>query len=152
MIEAIYIRRSPGGPLEACDRVEAVAGKGLRGDRHYGADDEPGQNVTLVEAEEIEAFCDRHGLPRDLALTARNLVTRGVRLDDLVGRTFQVGTVRLRGVERCEPCLVLGRRLAREGLDAPRIVREWAGRGGLRADVLDPGEIRPGDRVVPAAA
>ena len=98
MIEAIYIRRSPSGPLEACERVDAVAGKGLRGDRHYGADDEPGQNVTLVEAEEIEAFCDRHGLPRDLALTARNLVTRGVRLDDLVGRTFQVGAVRLRGM------------------------------------------------------
>lgn len=144
MIVAIYIRRSPADPLERCDRVEAVAGKGLRGDRHYGADDEPGQNVTLVEAEEIEAFCDRHGLPRDLALTARNLVTRGVRLDALVGRTFQVGEVVLRGVERCEPCLILGRRLAREGLDAARIVREWTGRGGLRADVLEPGPIVTG--------
>lgn len=149
MIEAIFIRRAAGGPLERCDRADAVAGKGLRGDRHYGADDEPGQNVTLVEAEEIEAFCDRHGLARDLAITARNLVTRGVRLDDLIGRTFQVGMVRLRGVERCEPCLILGRRLARQDLDAARVVREWTGRGGLRADVLDSGEIAAGQAVQP---
>lgn len=68
----------------------------------------PGQNLTLIEAEEIERFCAEHARTSDLSLTRRNLVTRGVRLNDLVNVEFTIGTVKLRGVELCEPWVILG--------------------------------------------
>ena len=75
--------------------VEFVAGLGIRGNRCFGRNDEPGQNVTLVEAEEVEAFLDSLGRPRNLSVTNRNLVTRGVRLNELVGKEFTVGGVQI---------------------------------------------------------
>ena len=143
-VERIYISRAPGAALERVDEVRVVAGSGIEGDRYFGAADEPGQNITLVEAEEIERFNRDHGTAFDLACTRRNVVTRGVRLAALVGREFTVGTVRLRGVELCEPCLGLGRALASPGLPPSSVVGAFARRAGIRADVLASGTIAVG--------
>ena len=70
-------------------------------------------------------------------MTRRNLVTRGIRLNDLVGREFRVGTVLLKGADLCEPCAVLGERLADAGQSPADVVRRWVGCGGLLADVLE---------------
>jgi MOSC domain-containing protein YiiM len=80
-------------------------------------------------------------------LTRRNLITRGIRLNELVNTEFTIGNVRLRGVELCEPCVVLGRALSSESLSAPAVVKHWVGRGGLRVDVLSDGEIARGMRI-----
>jgi MOSC domain-containing protein YiiM len=145
MIERIYIRPPDGQQQLEQPRVQVVAGAGIRGDRYFDAHDEPGQNLSFVEAEAIEAFARRHG--RDLALSAtgRNIVTRGVRLNELVGRTFTVGGLRFRGVDRCEPCLGLGEALAGPGLSPADVVRQWLPCGGLRADALSSGELAVGD-------
>jgi MOSC domain-containing protein YiiM len=71
-----------------------------------------------------------------------------VRLNSLVGKEFLVGTVRLRGVELCDPCGSLGRRLATASLSAPQVVERFMGRGGLRAEVIEGGELRVGDSIV----
>jgi hypothetical protein len=84
-------------------------GNGIEGDRHFGKRKVPGENLTLVEAEELEAFAEERGVPVDLSQSRRNIVTRGVRLNDLVGKEFRLGTALLRGVELCEPCSVMGR-------------------------------------------
>lgn len=117
------------------------------GDRNFGLSVHAGQNLTLVEAEEIELFCAQHGRTADLSLTRRNLVTRGVRLNGLLNVEFSIGTVRLRGVELCEPCTILGNALRSESLAPASVIRHWVRRGGLRVDVLINGEIVRGARI-----
>jgi MOSC domain-containing protein YiiM len=150
-IERIFIRKTPGEPQIECAEVLVVAGAGIEGDRYFGLQDEPGQNITLIEAEEIEAFIREHGLPYDLSMTHRNLITRGVRLNALVERKFMIGGVALRGIELCEPCLGLGAAIARAELPAAAVVRRFVHRAGLRADVLSSGVITRGARVTDAA-
>jgi len=141
----IFIRPPAGGPLLALGRASVVAGAGIQGDRYFGRADEPGQNLTLVEAEAIEAFLQGQQRPLDMAVTGRNIVTRGVRLNDLVGQEFLIGNVRCRGVELCDPCLGLGEALQSPTLSPAQAVRLWVQRGGLRADVLADGELAVGD-------
>jgi len=119
------------------DSVSALAGKGLEGDRHFHGDGaEPGQALTLIEAEVLE----------DVGLTGaqsrRQVVVRGVRLNDLVGRRFRVGDLECLGVEICEPCLHL------QQMTRPGIIKELLHRGGLNADILNDGRISVGDAVV----
>ena len=150
-VEHIFIRRIPGGPQVECEQVRVVAGAGIEGDRYFGRHDEPGQNITLIEAEEIEAFVREHGRAYDPSMTHRNLVTRGIRLNELAGRPFMIGGVRLQGVELCEPCLSLGSAIASATLPAAAVVRHFAHRAGLRADVLSSGVITRGERIANAA-
>jgi MOSC domain-containing protein YiiM len=144
-VEAIYVGTERGAPRSAIDRVRAVAGMGLEGDRYFGHRRRVGpfgseRQVTLIEAEAVAAVQSTGAAfaPGD---ARRNVVTRGVRLNDLVGRTFRVGGALLRGVERCDPCARLTR-LTYRGVE-----RDLRDRGGLRAEILETGDIRVGDRV-----
>jgi MOSC domain-containing protein YiiM len=143
-IERIFIRPPGGNPTVERKSVRVVAGAGIEGDRYFDARGEPGQNVTFVEAEVIEAFAQEHRRPVELSATGRNVVTRGVRLNELAGREFVVGSVRFRGVELCEPCLNLGEVLASPALSPASVVKHWVHRGGLRADALTGGELYVG--------
>jgi MOSC domain-containing protein YiiM len=134
-VEAITIGESDA--LAPVMSARAVAGCGLEGDRHFDADGQrPGGALTLVEAEALE----------DVGLTGpqsrRQVVVRGVRLNDLVGRRFTVGEVECVGVELCEPCLHL------QSLTRPGIIDDLLHRGGLNADILTGGTISVGDAVV----
>jgi MOSC domain-containing protein YiiM len=120
---------------------------GVVGDRNFGVSRHPGQNLTLVEAEEIERFCAEQARVPELSLTRRNLVTRGVRLNDLLNREFFIGGVKVRGVEFCEPCTFLGDALSSAVLPTPAVIKRWVGCGGLRVDVLTDGEIVRGAKV-----
>lgn len=144
-IERLYIRSVSGGPSIQRLRLTLVSGAGIEGDRYFGRADEPGQNITLIEAESIEGFLRAAGRAVDLSLTGRNVVTRGVRLNALIGQRFRVGTAVLRGVEHCDPCLTLGQALAAPGAAAADVVRAFVRSGGLRADVLVGGELAVGD-------
>lgn len=134
-VEAINIGASDAiAPVES---VTAVAGVGLQGDRHFyrnGA--APGQALTLIEAEALE----------DVALSGaqsrRQVVARGVRLNELVGQRFRVGEVECLGVELCEPCLHL------QQLTRPGIIKDLIHRAGINADILTDGVIRVGDKIL----
>lgn len=145
MIERIFTRPPAGGATVEHTRVRLVAGAGIQGDRYFDRHEEPGQNLTLIEAEEIERFNAEQGLAHEPAATGRNLVTRGVRLNALVGQEFSLGPVRLRGVELCEPCLGFGEVLAKGELTPADVVKAFVGKAGLRADVLTSGEVALGD-------
>lgn len=147
LVERIYISPARGAAQVECERITLHGGKGVAGDRNFGVSVHPGQNLTLVEAEEIELFCERQGRTTDLSLTRRNVVTRGLRLNGLVNVEFTIGAVRLRGVELCEPCTILGDAMLSEAVDRAAVIKHWVGRGGLRVDVLTSGEILRGDRV-----
>ncbi len=144
IVERIYLSPARKSAQIEPAQVELVAGRGIEGDRHFDRSDWPGQNLTLVEAEEIERFCAWQRCPIDYSLSRRNLVTRGIRLNALVGRRFWVGEIELLGVELCEPCSSLGKSLASATVSASEVVNYWTGRGGLRAKVTDSGRLQRG--------
>lgn len=151
VIERIFTRSPSTGSTQEHQSVMVTAGAGINGDRYFDRHDEPGQNITLIEVEELERFNLAYSTQHDPSATGRNLVTRGVRLNALVGKEFTVGKVRLRGVELCEPCLGLAEALASTKLPLPQVVKAFVNKGGLRADVLSSGEIAVGAKIAGAA-
>ncbi len=141
-VEALAVAESAGLPAQLLETARALAGQGLEGDRHVNGtgtfpSGTPGSALTMIEAEVCESFDpplrpDEH---------RRNVVTRGIDLNRLVGHEFTVGEVRCRGMRLCEPCTVVQRYAGRP------ILRPLVHRGGLRADILEDGEIRLGDQV-----
>ena len=144
-VEQINI--GPAGEVPSpVETVEAHAGKGLAGNRYYfdgGA--KPGQALTLIAAEALEGLAAQHGIELTAAESRRNVLTRGIDLNALVGKRFRVGSVECVGVELCEPCLHL------QELTRPGIIDELVHRAGLNADILAGGTIAVGDAVTPAA-
>jgi MOSC domain-containing protein YiiM len=144
---AIAISRQAKGPMESVDAVEVVVGEGLRGDRcgagigaaQFRGRRSPEKEVTLIAREAIEAANDEFNCTIDHLQTRRNLLTEGVPLNELVGKTFHVGAALIKGLELCEPCGYLESRTFR-GIKAA-----LKHRGGLRCCVIEGGEIRIGD-------
>jgi MOSC domain-containing protein YiiM len=141
-VEGIFITPMHGELPQPIERVTAVAGRGLEGNRYFAEDAEPGRALTLVAAEAVEAMEAEHGISLEPRETRRNVVTRGVDVNALVGKRFRIGDVECEGVELCEPCRHL------ESLTKPGIIKGLVHRGGLNADILEGGEISVGDPVV----
>ena len=135
LVEAIHISPENERLPEAVEAVEVTA-DGVRGDRYFGA-----RNLTLIEAEALEGLLEDTGIELSAAESRRQVLTRGVRLNDLVGKRFSVGEVECVGEEWCEPCNHL------QGLTRPGVVRGLVHRAGLRADILRGGRIAVGDKV-----
>jgi MOSC domain-containing protein YiiM len=145
-VVSIYIAAAATVPMSQQPRAHAVGGKGLEGDRYFAGTGtfwkpQPDREVTLIEIEAIEALERDYGLSLAPGESRRNIVTRGVALNHLVGREFRVGQVTLRGLRLCEPCAHL-QKLTREG-----VIKGLAHRGGLRAQILTGGTIAVGDAV-----
>lgn len=144
---SIHIAKEREAPTRPVASVRAIPGRGLEGDRYFLArgtySDRPGpwREITLIEIEAIEALLRENEIAIAPGETRRNIVTRGVPLNHLVGREFVVGPVRLRGIRLCEPCAHL------EGLTKRGVLAGLVHRGGLRAQILSEGDIRVGDRI-----
>jgi MOSC domain-containing protein YiiM len=147
-VEGIYLAAEAGDLPRAVAEASAVAGRGLEGDRYFRDggtfSDHPrsdGRDLTLVEAEAVEGLARDTGIELAPAETRRNVVTRGLALNDLVGRRFTVGDIECVGRRLCDPCSHL------QKLTRPGVLAGLANRGGLRADVVRGGAIRVGDAV-----
>ena len=149
---AIYTANAGGEPMVTHDECGARAGEGLTGDRYatktgqFSAREGTGREITLIAREAIAA-ANATGAHVGESETRRNLVTEGVDLDALVGKTFAVGNAVLLGVRDCPPCAYL------EKLTRPGVRAALEGGGGLRAEIVRDGVIRVGDPIaeVPAA-
>lgn len=146
-VEGIFICHQGEKPMNAVTEVRAITGRGLEGDRYflkmgtYSKKDAPERNVTLIEAEAIEAVAREAGIPMNPGESRRNIVTRGVPLNHLVGKTFSVGQAIFRGIRLCEPCSHLDK-LTGKAL-SPILLH----RGGLRAEIITDGTLRVGDEI-----
>ena len=140
---AIYVHGRKGEDLRAVESASIALGRGLEGDRYCRKDGAgmPDQEVTLVEMEAIEALGRECQIEIAPVKARRNLLTRGVPLNHLVGREFAVGHVVLRGIRLCEPCDHL------QSLTINGIKDGLHHRGGLRAEVVRGGELRQGDAI-----
>jgi MOSC domain-containing protein YiiM len=147
-VESIYIASVAKGPVESRDQVVAIPGAGLEGDRYALKQGtffkpEPAYELTLIEAEAIEALRRDYNIDLAAGEARRNIVTRGVPLNHLVGREFRIGTVRIRGIRLCEPCEHL------QKVTGKQLIQGLCHRGGLRAQILTQGTVRVGDSVTP---
>jgi hypothetical protein len=148
-VTAIHIAPTATGPIQTVEQVKAVRGKGLEGDRYFdGAgtfSQTPGtgRDVTLIAAEAVEAVAREANLQLTAAGTRRNIVTHEVALNHLVGKTFRVGEVVLRGMRLAEPC----DHLAKLHGGGKALIQALTHRGGLRAEIVSGGVIRTGDRI-----
>ena len=137
--------------MQARDDVYALPGRGLEGDRYFtgdgafSSDEVPGREVTevtLIESEVIDQIREQWGIDVSAADSRRNLLTRGVALNRLVGLEFMVGDVRLHGASLCEPCVSLVK-----SPENKHLLRALVHKGGLRARILNAGTIAVGDAV-----
>lgn len=145
-VETICVAPAAAEQVQLLDAAQALAGRGLEGDRHVIGrgtfpSGMPGSALTMIEGE----VCDSFDPPLQPDEHRRNLVTRGIDLNALVGRRFTIGAVQCRGMRLCEPCTVV------DGYARRPVLRALVHRGGLRADILEGGEIRLGDLVRPAS-
>jgi MOSC domain-containing protein YiiM len=146
-VVSIHIADQPTAPTIEVRTAHALPGRGLQGDRYFektgtfSDKDGPDRELTLIEIEALEALERECRVTLQPGAARRQIVTRGVALNHLVGREFQVGEVRLRGIRLCEPCSHLAR------LTQPEVLDGLAHRGGLRAQVLSEGTIRTGDEI-----
>lgn len=145
----ILTASSPSSPMTPQASARAIPGLGLEGDRYFDGTGtfspdprKPDFELTLIENEKIEAFARESGLPFTAAEARRNLVTEGVDLNELVGRDFQIGEVRVRGIRLCEPCNYLAK------TTFPETLKGLVHKGGLRAQILTEGTLRPGDTIL----
>lgn len=148
-VDSIHIAPAAKAPMQSVRQVEAIPGVGLEGDRYALKQGtfykpQPDYELTLIEAEAIEAIKREYELSMPAGDARRNVVTRGVALNHLVGKEFTIGGVKIRGIRLCEPCSHL------QALTELPVIKSLRHRGGLRAQILTAGLIRVGDTVTEA--
>jgi MOSC domain-containing protein YiiM len=144
IVAQIFTAAIRGAPMASRDCVTALTNEGLVGDRYaqWAARRGPDYQLTLIEMENVEAFARSVDGAFTADMPRRNIVTRGVSLNDLVGKQFGIGGAKLEGIELCEPCSLFAKRTRRE------VLTHFRNRGGLRARIVEGGEIHVGDAVI----
>ena len=148
-VEGIYIAEQAGQPMCSVDVVVGEAYKGLVGDRHFrprGGPSSKGkrgevQDLSLVEAEVLELLRDEYGIELAGAETRRNVLVRGVRLNELIGKRFRLGGMLCEGTEVCQPCSHMQKKVGKP------VLKPLVHRGGVRARILESGTVRVGDAI-----
>lgn len=149
-VEAIHIAPEGGADMQSVEEIEAVAGKGLRGDRYFKGNgtwnDNPKardipRDITLFEAETLDVVAKKHDIHLDPGEHRRNVTTRGLALDHLLDKQFTIGDATFETVDLCEPCAYL------ESITEDGVLDALVHRGGLNAIIVDSGTFRIGDPV-----
>ena len=122
--------------------IDVLANKGIIGDRHFQEINDPYNQISLIESENIDNYNIKFGLNISYIDFRRNVITKGIRLNDLVGKKFKVGAVALAGIDLCRPCKHLS-----ENLNQNNIIKEFLRNGGLRCQILSSAKINVGDQI-----
>ena len=128
--------------INEVDQIEVLANKGIIGDRHFSEYNDPYCQLSLIESENIDYYNSKYGLDIPYLNFRRNIVTQGIKLNDLIGKKIQIGEVKLEGIDLCRPCKHLT-----EILNQDNIVKEFLRRGGLRCQILSSSKINAGDKI-----
>ncbi len=129
-------------PIKEVNSIEVLANKGIVGYRHFNDFNDPYNQLSLIESENIDEYNIKFGLDIPYIDFRRNVVTKGIQLNDLIGKKLKVGNVELEGIELCRPC-----RHLTEMLDQKNILKEFMRKGGLRCQILSSAKISIGDRI-----
>jgi MOSC domain-containing protein YiiM len=146
-VEHIHIAHEAAKPMLPLREAEIIAGQGISGDRYacklgyYSHDPKPGRHLTLIEAEVLEDISRQLGTRFSPHDSRRNMTTRGLRLNPLVGKKLCLGTVLLEVIRLCDPCAYM------QELVGQPVLKPLVDRGGIRCDVITGGIIRVGDTI-----
>lgn len=151
IVENIYISKAHKEPPQAIAPVSLRAGMGIVGDRYHArseallaaGDEVQSNHITLIAKEELDAFLQRNDADIDYASFRRNVLTSGIDLYALIGKKFKLGTALCQGVEDCEPCALLAATVHRA------VLPELEKKAGLRAIILEDGDLNIGDALTP---
>ena len=128
--------------IQEVDSIEVIANQGIVGDRHFKKFNDPYNQLSLIESEGIDNYNIKFGLNISYIDFRRNIITKGTKLNDLVGKKFKVGNVELEGIDLCRPCRQLS-----ENLNQNNIIKEFLRKGGLRCQILSSSNINVGDKI-----
>ena len=128
--------------IEEVEFIEVLANKGVVGDRHFDNYNDPYCQLSLIEAENIDEYNLKFGLNIPYLDFRRNIITKGIKLNDLVGKKLSIGNVEVEGIDLCRPC-----RHLTEMLDQENILKEFLRKGGLRCQILSSSKIKVGDTI-----
>tara|TARA_A100001015_G_scaffold280327_1_gene342409 strand:- start:6958 stop:7404 length:447 start_codon:yes stop_codon:yes gene_type:complete len=128
--------------IQEVESIEVLANKGIVGDRHFDDYNDPYCQLSLIESENIDYYNTKFGLNIDYVDFRRNIITKGIELNNLVGKKIQIGNVEVEGVDLCRPCKHLT-----EILNQRNILKEFLRRGGLRCQILNSSKISVGDNI-----
>ena len=138
----IGITNNNNQKIKEVNSIKVLANQGIIGDRYFKEFNDPYSQLSLIESENIDNYNIKYGLNIPYIDFRRNIVTKGIRLNDLIGKKFLVGEVELEGIDLCRPC----RHLC-ELLDQDNIIKEFLRRGGLRCQILSSSTINIGDKI-----
>tara|TARA_B100000900_G_scaffold230010_1_gene195327 strand:+ start:707 stop:1153 length:447 start_codon:yes stop_codon:yes gene_type:complete len=128
--------------IEEFDSIDVIAGKGIVGDRHFKDFNDPYCQLSLIESENIDYYNVKYGLNIPYVNFRRNIVTKGIQLNDLIGKKLKIGEVEIEGIDLCRPC-----RHLTEMLGQVNILKEFLRKGGLRCQILSSSNIKIGDSI-----
>ena len=138
----IAVSENPRGQMKSVNNVEAIAGKGLVNHYHFKNDNEKRCQITLIEIENINHYNQITGTSIPSKDFRRNIITKGIKLNELVGSEFFIGEVKVKAHDLCRPCKYL-----QESLNQKNFVKEFLLKGGLRCEILTSGKIFVGDEI-----
>ena len=136
------ITEKNNGKIEEVNSIEVLANQGIVGDRHFKSNNDPYCQLSLIESENIDYYNSKYGLNISYIDFRRNIITKGIKLNNLIGRKLLIGNAQVEGIELCRPC----RHLA-ENLNQNNIIKEFLRRGGLRCQILSSSNINVGDEI-----
>tara|TARA_B100001094_G_C17712415_1_gene568039 strand:- start:60 stop:503 length:444 start_codon:yes stop_codon:yes gene_type:complete len=129
--------------IDEVKSIDVLANKGIVGDRHFKEFNDPYNQLSLIESENIDYYNIKYGLDTPYIEFRRNVITKGIQLNDLVGEKFMVGEVELEGIDLCRPC-----RHLTEVLNQDNVLKEFLRKGGLRCQILSSSTIKVGDKII----
>ena len=136
------ITKNNNQPIKEVNSIEVLANKGIRGDRHFHEFNDPYNQLSLIESENIDDYNIRFGLNIPYIDFRRNVITKDIRLNDLVGKKLKVGSVELDAIDLCRPC-----RHLTEMLNQKNVLKEFLRKGGIRCQILSSSNIHVGDKI-----
>ena len=128
--------------IQEVSSIEVIANQGIVGDRHFKKFNDPYNQISLIESEGIDNYNIKFGLNISYIDFRRNIITKGTKLNDLIGKKFKVGNVELEGLDLCRPCRHLS-----EILNQNNLIKEFLRKGGLRCQILSSSNINVGDKI-----
>ena len=128
--------------IQEVNSIEVIADKGIVGDRHFKDFNDPYCQLSLIESENIDHYNTKYGLNISYIDFRRNIITKELKLNDLVGKKFVIGKAEVEGIDLCRPCKHLT-----EMLNQKNVLKEFLRKGGLRCRVLSSSKITVGDKI-----
>ena len=138
----IGITKNNNQEIVNVSEIELIAGKGIKGDRHFQDYNDPYNQLSIIESENINEYNKKYDLNIPYLNFRRNIITEGIKLNDLIGKKILIGEIQLNVIDLCRPCRHLAEKLGKEN-----IIKEFLRKGGIRCEIINDGKISVNDQI-----